>query len=72
MHMLEFEGPDQRVQDFFSDRAPELIAAARVQGWRHTTATPYRHGSNGVVESVNRRIIDGTRCLLEQAGLPAS
>ena len=72
--MLDFQGtdPDQKVTGFFSDRAPELIRAANNANWRHTTSTPYRHQSNGLMESINRRILDGTRCLLEQAGLPAT
>eukprot|EP00972_Heterocapsa_arctica_P016572 2445674-Heterocapsa_arctica.AAC.1 len=36
---------------------------------RHDTSTPYRPTTNSVAERANRKVIEGTRTVLEQAGL---
>ena len=39
-------------------------------GIRHDKSEPNRHESNGVVERHNRTVIEGTRAVLYQSGLP--
>ena len=55
----------------YTDNAAELIRACRDLGWRHDKSTPYRHQSNAFSERSVRRIVEGARALLEQAGLPS-
>ena len=56
---------------FYSDAAPELIRAAIDLKIMHDTSTPNLPDTNGVAERVIRRIVEGTKCLLEQAGSPS-
>ena len=53
-----------------SAHSPELIRAARDLSWVHGTATPGRPATNGVAERAVRSVLEGTRTVLEQAGLP--
>ena len=66
--MDEFEGPNRVVMRFHSDNAPELIKAAKMIGWRHTRSTPGVHESNAIAESAVRRVLNGTRAILDGAG----
>ncbi len=61
--------PDDKVESFCSDDAPELISAAEDMGWRHALATPHRRQTNGVIGRAVRKVLDGTRSVLCQAGL---
>ena len=60
------------VQRFYSDCAPELIRAAKDLNLAHDTATPNRPDTNGVAERCVRKVVEGTKCLLAQAGFPPS
>ena len=66
----DFVGPKFSVANFYSDNSPELIRAARQLNWVHGTATPGRPATNGVAERAVRSVLEGTRTVLEQAGLP--
>ena len=66
----DFVGPIVEVANFYSDNSPELIRAARDLSWVHGTATPGRPATNGVAERAVRSVLEGTRTVLEQAGLP--
>ena len=48
----------------------ERHAACRAEGIRHDVADSDRHESNGVIERCNRTVIEGTKCLLFQSGMP--
>jgi hypothetical protein len=66
---LSFAG-HTAVRSFYSDRAPEFRAAARELGWEFHASVPGRPQSNGVAERAVRRVIEGTRVVLEQSGFP--
>eukprot|EP00972_Heterocapsa_arctica_P049427 7274422-Heterocapsa_arctica.AAC.1 len=53
----------------FADNAPELVKAIALLNIRHDTSTPYRSTTNSVAERTNRKVIERTRTVLEQAGL---
>jgi len=42
----------------------------RTLGIRHDTSNPHRSETNGLIERINRTVIEGARCLLYQSGLP--
>ena len=67
--LYEFLG-QVKCRRFYSDCAPDLIRAAKDLGLLHDTATPYRHNTNAVAERAVRKVIEGTKAALEQAGLP--
>ena len=67
--VLDFKG-SAKIHHWYSDGARELHAACVKEGIRHDIADSDRHESNGVIERTNRTIIEGTRCLLHQSGLP--
>jgi hypothetical protein len=66
---LSFMG-HKLVKSFYSDRAPEFRATARELGWEFHSSVPGRPQSNGVAERAVRRVIEGTRVVLEQSGFP--
>ena len=55
----------------YTDNARELIGACRRLGYNHNKSTPYRHQSNAFCERMVRKVVEGARALLEQAGLPS-
>ena len=55
----------------YTDNAPELIRACTDLRWLHDKSTPHRHQSNAYCERSVRKIVEGARSLLEQAGLPS-
>ena len=67
--MLQFTG-GQRIKRWYSDGADEIHAACVEMGIRHDVAELNRHESNGVIERANRTVIEGTRTVLYQSGLP--
>ena len=69
--LAHFAG-DSTVSLFHSDNSPELLKAVRDLGWRHSTSTPGVPQSNGVAERAVRKVLEGIRTLLDQAGLPAA
>ena len=66
--MLEFLSSADKVQNCWTDNAPELGQAARELGYRHHRSTDNRPQSNGVAERCTRRILEGTRVCLEKSG----
>ena len=69
--LIDFVGPGVVVQEFYTDNSPELKLAADKVGWKvHPTSTPGRPATNGVVERMNRKVIEGGCSILEQCGLP--
>ena len=71
--MKKFAGQEDtvKVASFYSDNAPEIVAAAIHCGWRNPTCYPGDSKANGKAEINNRRVLEGTRTVLTQAGLPA-
>ena len=67
--MKHFTGPADKVGIFYSDNAPELVAAMKILQWRHTISKDYISKSNAVAESLVRSILEGTRVNLLQSGL---
>ena len=70
--MPRFRGPDDVIESFYADNAPELISTAKELGWRMPTATPGVPQTNGIVERRVRIVKTGIRCLLAQSGLHKS
>ena len=68
--LQNFVGPQEKVNRFYTDNSGELIAAAKTLGWRHDTSTPNRPQTNGMAESAVRKVLEGTRAVLMQSGLP--
>jgi hypothetical protein len=66
----EFLGPHCRPGKVHTDNSQELIKALSDLGIVHERALPYRPQSNGVAERAVRRVLEGTRTILMQAGLP--
>ena len=58
-----------KVKLLYSDGSGELDAASRTMEIPHDVSTPQRPQNNGIAERVVRRVIEGTRCCLLQAGL---
>ena len=55
----------------YTDNEAGLIRACKDLRFNHDKSTPYRHQSNAFCERIVRKVIDGARTLLEQAGLPS-
>eukprot|EP00972_Heterocapsa_arctica_P062175 9164287-Heterocapsa_arctica.AAC.1 len=53
----------------FIDNAPELVKAIALLKIRHDTSAPYRSITNAVAERTVRKVLEGTRTILEQAGI---
>ena len=69
--LQHFVGPTEKVNLFYTDDAPELKAAAKGLGWRHSTSTPGRPQNNGIAERAVRTVLDGARAILHASGLPS-
>ena len=67
--LQDFVGPSERVENFYSDNAGELVKAARSLGWRSDQSVPYVSQTNGRIERAIRLVEEGTRTLLEHSGL---
>ncbi len=67
--MQEFLRSDDKVENFWTDNAPELAQAARELNYRHHRPADNRPQSNGVAERAMRRILEGTRSTLHRSGM---
>ena len=65
-----FAGPKQKIHQFYSDNAPELIRAAEDMDWVHPTSTPYRSTTNARIERKVEHVEEGTRTTLCRSGMP--
>ena len=54
----------------YCDNAPELTSACASELMLHLSSTPNRPKSNSIIERFIQLIVEGTRCLLFQSGLP--
>ncbi len=63
-----WKGPNEKVTQFYSDNALELVKAARVVNWPMPTSTPGIPQTNGLVERAVRRVKERGRKFLSQAG----
>ena len=61
---------NQTMKRFYGDCAAELYAACMQIGIRPDQASPDRHETNGVVERANRSLLEGTRTVIFESGLP--
>ena len=68
---VEFLGTDKPTDMYiWSDSSPELNKAVKQLLLPHGRATPGRHQAKSYCERTVRRVVEGTRALLENAGLP--
>ena len=65
----DFLGPRQAVGLFHSDAAKELCAAAKAIGLCKSKSTPARPQGNGLAGSKVRKVLEGSRTIMEHAGL---
>ena len=63
----DFKG-DDKVREIYTDNAPEIIKAVKELKLRHETSTPYRSTTNSKAERAIRKVLEGTRTVLEQSG----
>eukprot|EP00972_Heterocapsa_arctica_P073342 10831532-Heterocapsa_arctica.AAC.1 len=63
-----FQGARQNIKVMFIDNAPELVKTLALLK-RHDTSTPSRSTTNAEAERTVRTVLEGTRTVLEQAGL---
>lgn len=66
---IHFQGSKDEIKSFYSDDSRELKKAAVNRGWLQDDSTPGRPDTNGDAEVSVRRILEGTRCALEHAGM---
>ena len=66
-----FEGPNDKIKYWYSDKAPELLKAAQMMKWKIDSATPGMPWTNGLAESTVKLVLHGGRACLMGAGLPA-
>jgi len=67
----EFIGPKDKVYSFYSDGAPEIVACAKALELYGDTSTQGIPRNNSIAENKVKLVINGSRCLLLQAGLPS-
>ena len=60
----------RKIQQIYSDNAPEFINATKAMGIVHETSTPGVPQNNGIVERSNQLIIGGTVTSMVEAGTP--
>ncbi|MCP4903294.1 MAG: hypothetical protein GY906_40550, partial [bacterium] len=68
----DFMGPSSQIKLLHSDPAPELRAAFGELGILFEASPTGIKGNNGIAERLVRTVLDGSRTLLEHAGLPQS
>ena len=68
--ILQAYGNRKKVKFAYIDNAPELKAACRAHRIPFRTSAPYVHQANGLIESINKQVLYGTKVALEQAGAP--
>jgi hypothetical protein len=67
--LQNFLGPRQPVGLFHSDAARELFAAAKAIGLCKSSSPPARPVGNGLAESKVRKVLEGSRTIMEHAGM---
>ena len=65
-----FIGPTDSVRSFYSDGAPELVKCAIEMKWFNDSSNPGKPQDNSIAENKVKLVLNGSRCLLLQAGLP--
>ena len=65
-----FGGVNTRIKRFYCDKEGGLIDACKHFGITYRIAQPGRPVTNSIAERANQDVLQGARCLLEQAGLP--
>ena len=68
--MQSFIGPTDWITQIYSDNFGSIVESCKAMGIQHRPAPPGDHASNGLIEGLNRRAEEATRCYLAQAGLP--
>eukprot|EP00971_Amphidinium_carterae_P350072 6491365-Amphidinium_carterae.1 len=70
--LRHFVGRQRGWQDIAikADNTKEYSAVCKELGVAYHRSTPYRHQSNSKIERMNRSMIEGTRAVLQQSGLP--
>jgi hypothetical protein len=69
MALDHFIGPKETVKMFYTDAARELHSAAKTLGLCRDCSTPGRPESNGLAEAKVRKVLQGTRTIMEHAGM---
>ena len=64
-----FLGPQKKAEHVYTDGSKEFKKACEDLQVLHDPSTPYVPETNGIIERVNRRVIEGTSSILSQSGL---
>ena len=67
---IKFLTGRRKIQQVYSDKAPEFIKASRCLGIAHETSTPGVPQTSGIIERCNQLIIGGTVTTMVVAGIP--
>eukprot|EP00971_Amphidinium_carterae_P097211 1923852-Amphidinium_carterae.1 len=67
--LRDIRGPRLSIKVMYSDNVPELVQAAWDKSWVQNRSVPGMSKNNALVKRMVRRMQEGTRCLLLQAGL---
>ena len=67
--LQKFLEPTRKPKVIHTDNSLELGKSCEDLSWNHCTSTPYRSETNGIAESVVRRVKEGTSAVLLQSGL---
>ena len=63
----DFKG-DNKIKEIYTDNTLEIIKAVKELKLHHETSTPYRSTANSKAERAIRKVLEGTRTVLEQSG----
>ena len=71
----QWRGSHEQYKYFYTDNSKELQKAMASIGpagtpVQHDTSLPYRPTTNSIIEQCNRFVLEGARCILQQAGIP--
>ena len=67
--LLKFLEPSRKPKVIYTDNSLEFGRSCEELSWNHCTSTPHRSETNGIAESAERRIEEGTYAVLLQSGL---
>ena len=70
--LQKFLEPGRKPKVMYTDNSLEFGKACEDLSWNHSTSTPHRSETNGIVERAVRRVKEGTSAVLLQSGLNES
>ena len=65
----KFLEPNRKPKVIYTDNSLEFGKACEDLSWNHCTSTPHRSETNGIAETVVRRVKEGTSAVLLHSGI---